>query len=163
MRLAFAVMTTLGLTLIGSASAHADQDFYIGGSVVQINDDDFELDGFTSRVGWNFSNHFGVEGEATFATGEDQQRIVAFELSDTYAVFATARIAPLDTLDLVFRTGLIDTGVDISAPNFSDTEKRRSAAVGVHANWYLGSQIGVRSGYTYSKSDTFELGLFWRF
>ena len=153
----------IGGMMLGGAPAAAERAFYVGGSVTQIDDNDFKLDGFTTRLGWNFSKNFGVEGEATFSTGEDQQGAATFELADTYAIFGTARISPSEELELVFRTGLIDTGVDIRAPGFSDSEKRRSAAVGLHANWFLTDQIGLRGGYTYSKSNALELGVVWRF
>ena len=95
----------IGGMMLGGAPAAAERAFYVGGSVTQIDDSDFKLDGFTTRLGWNFSKNFGVEGEATLSTGEDQQGAATFELADTYAIFGTARISPSEELELVFRTG----------------------------------------------------------
>lgn len=151
------------LASFNSEFANAEHDLYVTSGVLRVDDENATLDGFVGRLGWHFSDHFGVEGEFAVSTGEDQQGFARVELADTYAAFVTARIEPVPELQLAVRTGLISTGVEVTAPEFSSSIEQNSAAVGGYAQWFLTEHLGLRAGYTYSKSDTFELSAIWKF
>jgi len=161
----FAVISSLAVTSIFAVPcALADEpSYYLNGAVTRIADDQFDLDAFTARIGWNATDHFGVEGEVSLPTGTDEQGVVGFELDETYAIFATARTDLSDTIGVFVRAGLIDTGVEVTSPLGTDVDTRRSGAVGVGATVSFTTQFGLRLGYTYSKSDAFDAGIVWRF
>jgi len=138
---------------------------YVNGAITRISDDQFDLDAFTGRLGWNIDDDFGVEAEISLPTGEDNQDFVTFELDRSVAIFATARIEPTDGLEIFARTGLVDSRVNVAIPSQQSTfdVEQRSAAIGAGAKWYFSRNLGIRAGYTYAKSEAIDIGLEWRF
>ncbi|MEL6687313.1 MAG: outer membrane beta-barrel protein [Pseudomonadota bacterium] len=161
-----AIILSAGLiSTTGESEAYAAEGTYLNGSITRIDDDRFDLDAFTTRAGWNFSKYFGVEGELSLPTGEDQQGFTTFELSHVLGVFGTARLELSDSFELFARTGLIDSQVDvrIDVQNEAFTVDQNSAAIGAGVNWFPTKNFGMRAGYTYAKSDTFDAGIVIRF
>ncbi|MEM9840270.1 MAG: porin family protein [Pseudomonadota bacterium] len=156
------VLGVMGLVGVTS-SATAETNYYLGGDIIRVADEDFDLDGFTGRIGWNFTDHLGVEGEYTWSTGEDQQGQATFELGKTYSIFGTARNALNENVELFARVGLINSDVDVRTPAGNFTESENSFAAGVGVNLFVTDHLGFRVGYTRAKSDIFGGGVIWRF
>ncbi|MEL7189672.1 MAG: outer membrane beta-barrel protein [Pseudomonadota bacterium] len=138
---------------------------YVNGAITRISDQEFDLDAFTARVGWNMSKNFGLEAEISLPTGEDNQQFSTFELDRSIGIFPMVRAEPAKNLEIFARAGLIDARVDVEIPSQQSTFEvsQRSAAIGAGAKWYLTRNLGVRAGYTYAKSDAVDVGIEWRF
>lgn len=138
---------------------------YLNGAVTRISNEQFDLDAFTARAGWNFAKNFGVEGEISLPTGEDNQQFVVFELDRVIAIFATARINPSERFELFARAGLIDSKVDVRIPAQNDSFEvdQRSAAIGAGAKLFVTKRLGIRAGYTYAEAESFDVGVEYRF
>ena len=160
---------TLAVAGLIAAPAHAESDDdkngYVNAAITRISDKQFDLDAFTLRTGYNFSDNFGVEGEVSLPTGTDDQEFVTIELDRVLAIFLTARINPTDRFELFARAGLIDSRVDVRIPAQNDAFEvdQRSAAVGGGVKVFFTDGLGLRAGYTYAESDTFDVGIEWRF
>ena len=160
------IMTVIAASsLYAAVPAHAEDSFYINGGVTRIDSDDFKLDAFTARAGWNFSKYFGVEGELSLPTGEDQQQFTTFELDRAYGIFGTARVDLSDQFELFARGGLVDSKVDVRIPvqNTDFDVSQNSGAIGAGVNFFVTDNLGFRADYTWTKSDTYNVGVVWRF
>ena len=156
------------INVLGSVAAAAlfampamaqDAQVYAGVGV-----DSFEFDAYTlsGRVGANFSDYLGVEGQAGFGIIDDEESFGGDEVSvgiDFFgAAFLTGRFPASEQFDVVGRVGYyyVDAGaeingntVDLEAEGIEDSADGLAFGAGGQFNFGEGYRNAVRLEYTY--------------
>lgn len=164
----FAIATT---ALFGFASAAQAQDTgaYAAVSVDALNFDAYALSG---RIGYNFSEYFGVEGQAGFGIIDDKETFQGIEakagIDNFFAGFITARVPAGEQFELIGRVGYYSAEQSGSAAGISIAADADGIAAGLGAIFWLNEKSGIRAEYTYldgdgGNSDLFSLGYQFKF
>jgi len=140
--LAMAAMT-------GFVSTAAAQDT---GAYINLGVDAVEFDAYTisGKLGYKFTENFGIEGQAGFGIIDDDTLGVDVGVDSTFGGFLIASFPASENFDLFVRGGYHFT--QIGAGNFSvDTD---GFAVGGGGQYFFTENDGVRLEYTYFDVDT---------
>jgi len=139
--------TTAVAILMASFASSAmaqDSNTYIN---VGIDTLEFDLYNLGGKVGYNFNENFGIEGQASF--GISSKNDVKFDY--VTGAFGVARFPAGEKVELFGRAGYYfakasDTEFDISA-------KDDSFALGAGAQYFFTDRDGIRVEYTYLDGD----------
>lgn len=159
----FAIATT---ALFGFTTAAQAQD---SNTYAAVSIDSFEFDsyGLSARLGYNFSENFGVEGQAGFGVIDDKETFGNVEIKtgiDTYfAGFVTGRAPVADKFELIGRLGYYSASATASGGGFSESADVDGFAVGVGGIFALNETGGIRAEYTMldgegGNGDLFSIG-----
>jgi opacity protein-like surface antigen len=137
-----AVAAAAMLAMPGVASA---QNVYANLGYTQYDFDGAEVGGVTGRLGYNFNQNFGVEGEATFGVDDD----AGVELDNSLGAFAVGRIPLGNTFGVHGRVGYQTVDLDTPGGGVDDD----GVAYGGGVSWQATPGIGIRADYTRFEGD----------
>jgi len=143
----FAMMAAVAVVamLAVPTSAHAQWYANLGYTQYDLDDADVEVGAVTGRLGYNFNQNFGVEGEGSFGVDDDN----GVELDNALGAFAVGRI-PLGTnFGVHGRVGYQNVEVDTPLGGVEDD----GVAYGVGASWQATPGFGIRADYTRFEGD----------
>lgn len=131
-------------------AAPASAEMYVNLGYSDIDWEDVRLGGPTMRLGWQSGSWYGVEGEATFGSKDDDVAGVNVELESSLALYGTATMPLGENMDLFARVGWGTHELDTSVGSGSDD----SWNYGVGAQVFFAGDNGVRLDYTQYDLDS---------
>lgn len=143
-----AMMAAVAVAAMLAVPTAANAQWYAGAGYTQYEFDgaDAEVGGVTGRVGYNFSPNFGVEGEGTWGTDDDN----GVELDSAYGGYAVGRI-PLGSSGFGVHGRVGYQTVEVSTPG-GDIEDD-GVSYGAGASWQATPGLGIRADYTRFEGD----------
>jgi len=147
--LATAVMT-------GFASTASAQD---SGTYVNLGVKTYEFDTYNilGRVGYNFTENFGVEAEGSFGIVGESETVfgeeVDFDTRWDLGAYLVGRLPVSENFDLFARVGYSNVNVEVSSGNQSESANLDGFAAGGGIQYNWDELNGVRLGYTYNDGD----------
>jgi outer membrane immunogenic protein len=144
----FAIMAAVAAAALFAAPGMASaQNWYAGAGYTQydFSDADAEVGGITGRVGYNFTQNFGVEGEATFGVDDDD----GVELDNAVGAYAVGRIPLGNTFGLHGRVGYQNIELDTPTGGVEDD----GVSYGAGVSWQATPGLGIRADYTRFEGD----------
>jgi len=124
------------------ATPAAAQGAYAGAGYTHYDGDGADVGGVTGRLGYNFTPHLGVEGEASFGVGDDD----GVELDNAYGVYGVGRLPISESFEVLGRVGYQQTEISTGAQN-------DGVGYGVGAQWNVTPNFGIRGDYTRLDGD----------
>jgi len=145
-------MKTLNLTLAAialsafSTVAQAQDSGAYG--TLGVSSYDFDTYNATGRLGYNFNQFFGVEGEGSVGvSGYDEDEIEVDTKWDLGA-YAVARVPLGESFEAFVRGGYSIVHVDVRAGTDTSSKDVDGFAFGGGLQYNIDSQSGLRAGYT---------------
>ncbi|WP_298916144.1 outer membrane beta-barrel protein [uncultured Algimonas sp.] len=180
MKLSAAIMTASAIALMGGTAMAQDSNVYINAGV-----DSYEFDSYTlsGKIGYNFNEYFGVEGQGAFGIGGDEdaafdqivqgsriQGSLSAEVDNSFAAFARVKLPINERFEVFARGGYHFTQVGFETSAFTVTTAgtpRTIAATednidfdgfaaGVGAQFMFNPLNGVRVEYTFQDVENVE-------
>lgn len=166
--IALATLSAVALTA-GVSAQDRTVDLSIGYDRVDF--DGLEFDAVSLRGGYNFTENFAVEGQASFGLSDETVGGVDVELNHSFGVFGVARAPFNEGQSAVFgRIGYTTNEIEASAGGFSAAGDDEAWAFGVGGeHFFNGGAHGVRADYTRFEfdeggdADAFGLSYVYRF
>ena len=147
-------LATAAVAGFASTAASQDSGVYVNAGVKTYEFDTYNILG---RVGYNFSENFGVEAEGSFGISGDSETVfgeeVDFDTNWDLGAYVVGRYPVTENFDFFARAGYTTVEVEVSSGNVSDTEDLDGFAVGGGVQYNWDEQNGVRLGYTYNDGD----------
>jgi outer membrane immunogenic protein len=144
----FAIMAAVAAATLAGLPAVAHAEWYAGAAYQQFDLNDANVGGVTGRLGYNFTPHFGVEGDATLGVDDDNNA----ELNNAFGAYAVGTL-PIATsgFDVHGRVGYQQFDVDGSGgqPDIDSGGLSYGAGVG----WKVGQRWGIRADWTRTETD----------
>jgi hypothetical protein len=145
-----------------SVSFADDGDFTwsAGYSAIEISDGGQSVDvgAVTFRGGYEFTRHFGFEGQLDVGVSDDSIIIAAtpvdVELNYAASLFGIARAPVSENANLFVRAGYTAADVEASIPGVSVTSDTDGWAYGVGGEVFFDQRNGFRAGYTHHDFDS---------
>jgi len=134
--------------LVGFASTASAQD---SGAYVNIGVDAIEFDAYTASVklGYNFTDFFGVEGQAGFGIIDQEVGTVDVGVDNQFAGFGVVRFPTGENFEIFARLGYHATKFGVSGAVSGDLDTDGFAG-GVGGQYFFnGGSNGLRVEYTY--------------
>ena len=151
-----AIAAAIISTFAASAQAQ-DSDAYVN---VGVQTYEFDTYNIVGRVGYNFSEYFGVEGEGSVGViGEEEDffgETIEFDTKYSLGGYLVARYPASDQFSVFVRAGYTTVNVEISGGGESEDENFDGFAIGGGLQYNFDAQNGVRLGYTYNDGDGIE-------
>lgn len=141
----FAMMAAVAVAAMLAAPNAAHAQWYAGAGYTQYEFDNAEVGGVTGRVGYNFTPHFGVEGEGTFGVDDDD----GVELDNAVGAYAVGRIPLGNTFGVHGRVGYQTIDVDTPLGGVEDD----GVSYGGGVSWQATPGLGIRADYTRFEGD----------
>lgn len=146
--------------------ASAETGLYGGAGYTNIQAGDFSVGALTGRLGYRFSDYFGVEGEASFGVADDTfiagttpPTEVSMELSDAYGASFVGFWPVQPNFDILGRIGYstyeisgsasCGTGCTVS----SRLEGDGGMTYGIGGQYFFGERFGIRVEYGQVEGD----------
>lgn len=132
--------------IAGFASTASAQD---SSAYVNVGIDTYEFDVYNlgGKVGYNFTENFGVEGQASFGISSKD----SIKVKSAFGGFAVARMPLSEQFDVFVRGGYHSTSVGVNG--FSGSANLDGFAVGGGAQYFFTANDGIRVEYTYLDAD----------
>ena len=147
-------LATAVLSSFASAASAQDTGTYVN---VGVKTYEFDTYNILGRVGYNFSENFGVEAEGSFGIAGDSFDDFGDEIDvDTnwdLGAYIVGRYPVTESFDIFARAGYSTVEVEVSSGNLSESENFDGFAVGGGVQYNWDEQNGVRLGYTYNDGD----------
>lgn len=156
--------TVLALTSFSNPASAQDSGAYGG---IGITTYEFDTIGANAKLGYNFNEYFGVEGEGVLGLSGTTETIgtnqIKFETDYTIAAFVVVRLPVSEHVDLFLRGGYHQTGVSLGVPGTLLDGDFDGGAIGGGIQYDFSSNSGIRAEYTYlggsfAEFNTFSLG-----
>lgn len=144
----FALMAAVAAAALFAVPAVASaQNVYanLGYTQYDFDDADAEVGGVTGRLGYNFNQNVGIEGEATFGTDDDD----GVELDNALGGFVVGRIPLGSTFGVHGRVGYQTVELDTPGGDVEDD----GVAYGAGVSWQATPGLGIRADYTRMEGD----------
>jgi outer membrane immunogenic protein len=144
----FALMAAVVAAALFAVPAVASaQNVYANLGYTQYNFDNADADvgAVTGRLGYNFNQNFGVEGEASFGVDDDE----GVELDNSLGAFAVGRIPLGSTFGVHGRVGYQTVELDTPGGDVED----EGLAYGAGVSWQATPGLGIRADYTRMDGD----------
>lgn len=163
------LVSASALALVAAGSSFADDgDFFysIGYSSVDITETglDVGLGAITLRSGYEFTDHFGFEGQIDIGVNGDTVSVLAtpvdVELNYGYSFFAVARAPVAENINLFARVGYGSAEVEVSVPTVSFADDADGFAWGVGGEMFFDERNGFRIEYTQFDFDNTDADVF---
>jgi len=150
-------ITVAALAIAGFATAAQAQDGNTYGAI-GVTSYDFDAYGIEGKLGYNFTEYFGVEGQGAFGVSGNEETVggVTFEGDIDYNVagFGVVRFPASENFDVFARAGYHSTGISIEANNVEVSADTDGFAVGAGGQYFWDGLNGVRGEYTYLDGDS---------
>lgn len=157
MRFAKITAAAAAIAMIAGSAMAQDGQAYVGIGVDAVEFDSYNLSG---KVGYNFNEFFGIEGQGGFGIIDEEETIggVTAEAGVDYYLsgFLTGRIPASEQFEFIGRVGYYFGEVEGSVGNISVSEDIDGFAAGVGGqfNFGAGNLNGIRAEYTYLDVNT---------
>lgn len=147
--------------MAASASVADDGDFAwsAGFSAIDISEPglDVSVGAVTVRGGYEFSRHFGFEGQLDIGANSDTVVFggvpVDIDLNYGLSAFAVARAPVAENINLFVRAGYSMAEVDVSVPGLTISPDGDGWSYGVGAEVFFDERNGFRMDFTHSDFD----------
>lgn len=135
--------------IAGFASTASAQDT---GTYVNLGVKTYEFDTYNilGRLGYNFSENFGVEAEGSFGIIGNDDAGIDVDTRWDLGAYVIGRIPVSEQFDLFARAGYATVNIDVEGLGDIDVD---GFAVGGGIQYNFDGQNGVRLGYTYNDGD----------
>ena len=128
---------------------------------VGVQSYEFDFHNVVGRVGYNFSENFGIEAEASFAVSGEKEEFEGVEvettISSSFAAYLVGRYPVSEQFDLFGRVGYASiTGKFTAKGNGFDESDSGTAdgfGIGGGVQFNLDDSNGIRLGYTTLEGD----------
>lgn len=150
-------VATAAIAMIGGTAMAQDGQAYVGVGVDAVEFDSYNL---SAKVGYNFTEFFGVETQGGFGVIDEEETIGGVEVEggvDYYlSAFVTGRIPASEQFELIGRVGYYFGEIGGSVGNVSASADIDGFAAGVGAQFNFGPEYksGIRAEYTYLDADS---------
>ena len=149
-------LPALAATAVLSGSAMA-QTTYGNVGYQALSGDDVTLGSIVGRVGFDLSDYFGLEAEASFGVVDDEVTIGATDIDVSadfgFGGFLVGRL-PLDNGSSLFaRVGYASVTIEGEAGGITASEDLDGFAYGIGGNFIFDGANGVRLDYTRLDGD----------
>lgn len=148
---------TAAIALLSGTAMAQDTGAYVGVGVDAVEFDSYNV---SAKVGYNFSEFFGVESQGGFGVIDDEETfggVTAKAGVDYYlSAFVTGRIPASESFELIGRVGYYFGEIGGSVGNTSATADIDGFAAGVGGQFNFGAdkKSGIRAEYTYLDADS---------
>lgn len=151
------------LALAAASASFADGgDFTwgVGYSAFEIGDggQSADLGAVTFRSGYEFTRHFGLEGQLDIGVNDDTVIVAAtpvdVELNYAASLFGIARAPVAENINLFLRGGYTTADFDASAAGFTVTSDTDGWAYGAGGEVFFDARNGFRAEYTHHDFDS---------
>lgn len=148
----FAKVALATILATGLATTAAAQD---SGAYINVGVDAVEFDAYTlgGKIGYNFNDFFGIEGQAAFGIIDDTEDFFGEEFNvgvdSLFGGFAIARFPLAESFDVFARAGYQTTKVGASGGGESASESFDGLALGAGGQYFFTDKDGIRVEYTY--------------
>lgn len=119
---------------------------------------EFDTYNVVGRLGFNFNENFGVEGEGSIGVAGQDETVDEFGVDTQWSLggYLVGRVPVSEQFDLFARAGY--TAVNIEIEGFGETasDTLDGFAIGGGIQYNLDVQNGIRLGYTYNDGDGLE-------
>ena len=143
-------ITVAALAIAGFASTAQAQDSYVN---VGVSSYDFDAYGLSAKVGHNFNEYFGIEGQGDIGIIDDEQTIgnIEVDVGLEYLVggFGVVRFPAGENFDVFGRAGYYFAEVEGSSGGISESVSTDSFALGAGGQYSWDGLNGIRAEYTY--------------
>jgi hypothetical protein len=140
-----------------AAPGIASAETYASLGYTQFSSDDVDVGGVTGRLGYKFTPHLGVEGEATFGVDEDTADFlgtpVDVKLNQEYGVYGVGFVPIGEKVDLFGRVGYVNIDAASSIGPFKAGFDEDGVGFGGGVMWNITDKFGVRAEYTRLEGD----------
>lgn len=164
------LMAAVAFVAMGAIAtpAMAQEGWNAGLGYTHFDGEDVQVGGVTGRLGYRFHPNFGVEGEATFGTNEDNVNGVDVELDNAYGAYGVGYLPMSENLDLFGRVGYAQVEASASALGQTVGFEEDGIGFGGGVQWRMNNGLGLRAEYTRLEGeedgvDTFGLGVHTQF
>ena len=141
------------LGIVGTAQA-GEGDAYVN---VGVDTLEFDSYGIGGKVGYQFTDYFGVEGQGSVGIIDDEQTIGNIEVDIGYdylvSGFGVATLPLSDGFELLGRVGYYYAEVSAEAAGTSVSDDEDGLAFGVGGQYMWDKMNGIRADYTYLDGD----------
>lgn len=145
-----AMMAAVAAAALMSLPSVAHADWYAGAGYTQYDVDDADdVGGITGRLGYQFNDNFGVEGEGAIGVDDGDDA----ELNHALGVYGTARVPLTQSFALHGRLGYNHLDIERdAAPDIDEGGLSYGGGLG----WTFSNNFGVRADWTRTETDDDE-------
>ena len=144
----------LGIAALGfSTTAYAqDSNAYVNLGVKTYEFDTYNL---MARLGYNFSQNFGIEAEGSLGLIDNEIRTgVDLETQWDLGAYIVGRVPVSEKLDLFARAGYTSVNFHVEGTGVQTADFNADGfAVGGGLQYNISDLNGIRIGYTYNEAD----------
>ena len=167
-------MAATAAFIVAPVAMAQDNGWYgdIGVSQYSVDDGDFDVSAtmLQGRVGYDFNDYFGVEGELAYGISGDSVNSSDFgftpnvsvdvDINNTAGVYGVLSTANTNGFEFFGRAGYVQAEVKGSADFFSVKSQGEGFAYGLGAKYYFDGVNGVRADFTSIDGDAnnFSIG-----
>lgn len=173
MKTLFKASLLASVLAIAPAALAEDTGWYgdvgLGQLNIDINDTEVSVTMIQGRIGYDFNDYFGAEGELAFALDGDTVNSSDFgftpnvkidaEVNETAAIYGVLSTANKNGFEFFGRAGYIQAEVKGSASIFSIKSEADGFAYGVGAKYYFDGLNGVRLDLTSIQDEATNISL----
>lgn len=141
----YAMMAAVAAAAMLAAPTAAHAQWYAGAGYTQYEFDNAQVGGVTGRLGYNFTPHFGVEGEGTLGIDDDN----GVELDNALGAYAVGRVPLGASFGVHGRVGYQTIEVDTPLGGADDD----GLSYGAGVSWQATPGLGIRADYTRFEGD----------
>lgn len=149
------VLAATALTAFAATAQAQDSGTYANLGVQTYEFDTYNVVG---RLGYNFTENFGLEGEGSVGVIGQDETDDEFGVDTRWSLggYLVGRVPVSEQIEFFARAGY--TAVNVEVEGFGDTasETLDGFAVGGGLQFNFDAQNGVRLGYTYNDGDGLE-------
>ncbi len=159
------LVSASAIALAAASASFAGQGDYTlsaGYSAVEIGDSgsDANLGAVSFRGGYEFTRHFGVEGQLDIGVSDDTIIVAAtpvdVELNYAASLFGVVRAPVSDRINLFARAGYTTADVDASVPGVAVADDTDGFSYGVGGEIFFDDRNGFRAEFTRHDFDSAE-------
>ena len=140
-----ATLAATAVTAFAMSAQAQDSNVYVNVGVQSYQFDTYNVLG---RVGYNFGEYFGVEGEGSVGFAGETEDGIDFDTTYALGGFLIGKYPLSDQFDVFGRVGYTTTRLKADNGFDSDSENFEGVAVGGGLQYNFGDN-GIRLGYTY--------------
>jgi len=138
--------------------------FFAGTGVAQAQDSgaygtigastyEFDTYNATGRLGYNFNQYFGVEGEGSVGIAGEEQNGVDVKTDWDLGAYAVGRLPITERVDAFARAGYSVVSLKAESGGVSIQDEADGYAVGGGLQYNIDDRNGIRAGYTYKEGE----------
>lgn len=163
-KLTIAAAALSGLAGFSNLASAQDNNAYVS---IGTTSYEFDTVGIDGKLGYNFNDYFGVEGQGIIGLTSDTETIggTAFKTKVDYTIggFGVLKLPVSEKLQLFARGGYHQTGVSLETGGIETDADIDGFAYGGGVQFNVSPVSGIRAEYTrldadFSGLDTFSIG-----